>query len=68
MIVVETDRIYSVYVRQSRRIKWQYADYNGRWETPEKAVQIIKERYGGRAEYLIQTLDGETVATGFINV
>ena len=33
MIVVKTDKIYCLYVRTNRRVKWQYAEYGGRYET-----------------------------------
>jgi hypothetical protein len=68
MIIIETDRIYSVYARTNRRVKWQYAEYGGRYETVEKAINVAKEHYGSqRAEYIIQTFDGEIVAQGFTN-
>lgn len=66
MIVIETARIYSIYTRKNRRVKWRYADYNGRWETPEKAVEVAKERISGDFEYLIEELDGSVVKTGFV--
>lgn len=66
MITVETDRIYSIYTRKNRRVKWQYADYNGRWETPEKAIEIAKHRIHGNFEYRIEEIGGTTVETGII--
>lgn len=68
MIIVETDRIYCVYVRTNRRIKWQYAEYGGRYETIDKAFEKMKEHMGAISyEYRITKLDGEVVATGFMN-
>ena len=68
MIIIETDRIYCVYARKSRYVKWRYAEYGGRYETVEKAVEAVKEHFGNeRVEYLIETLDGEKMAQGFIN-
>lgn len=66
MIKIETNRIYAIYTRQNRRIKWQYADYMGRWETPEKALEIAKERIEGDFEYRIEEIGGGIVKTGFI--
>ena len=68
MIVVKTDRIYCVYVRTNRRIKWQYAEYGGRYETIEKAIEVAKERMGETPfEYRFEELGGEVVATGLVN-
>ena len=68
MIIIETDRIYCVYVRTNRRTKWQYAEYGGRYETIEKAIEVAKNHMGATPfEYQIQTLDGEVVATDLVN-
>ena len=67
MIIIETDRIYSVYVRKSRYVAWKYAEYCGRYETVEQAINAVKERFEEEpVEYLIQTLNCEIVAQGFI--
>lgn len=66
MIKIETNRIYAIYTRQNRWIKWQYADYMGRWETPEKALEIAKERIEGDFEYRIEEIGGGIVMAGFI--
>jgi hypothetical protein len=68
MIIIETDRIYCIYVRTNRRTKWQYAEYGGRWETVEKAIEKMIERMGDASyEYRITTIDGEIIKTGFMN-
>lgn len=59
MIHIESDRIYSIYVRTNRHVQWQYADYCGRWATPEEAVEKAKERTPGDFEYMIQDLTGD---------
>lgn len=69
MIIVETDRIYCIYVRTNRRTKWQYAEYGGRYETVEKAIEKMIEHMGDTPyEYRIENMnDDEVVATGFMN-
>lgn len=67
MIVCETDRIYSIYVRTNRRIQWRYAEYMGRWETIEKAVETAKQRMTEPFEYRVEEIGGNVVANGFIN-
>ena len=68
MIIIETEKIYCVYARKNRRVKWRYAEYGGRYETVEKAIEAVREHFGDeRVEYLVETLDGETKAQGFIN-
>ena len=66
MIKIETNRIYAIYTRQNRRIRWQYANYMGRWETPEKALEIATERIEGDFEYRIEEIGGGIVMAGFI--
>lgn len=63
MIYVETDRVFAVYVRVNRRVKWRYAEYGGRYETLEKAIEKVKAHFepGTRVEYLIENMNtGET--------
>lgn len=65
MIVIhETERIYIIRTRTNRRLRWQYADYQGRWETPEKAIEVAKERVSGRFEYQIELMDGTVIKKG----
>ncbi len=66
MIVCETDRIYSVYIRTNRQVQWQYAEYIGRWETVEKAIEIAKQRVKEPFEFRVEDFDG-VVAVGFAN-
>ena len=68
MIIIETDKIYCLYVRTNRRVKWRYAEYGGRYETVEKAIDAVKERFKNeRVEYLIESLDDDSSVQGFIN-
>lgn len=68
MIIIETNRIHAIYVRENRRTRWEYAEYCGRWETVERAVEEATKRYGDRPfEYLIVTLGGDEEVTGFVN-
>lgn len=68
MIVVETDKIYCIYVRTNRRVRWKYAEYGGRYETQEKAIEKAKEHYGDIPfEYLITNLENDEEITGFVN-
>lgn len=66
MIIVETDRIYCIYTRTNRHIRWKYAQYGGRYESPEKCIEEAKKHCASGTEYLIETMDGERVAVGFI--
>ena len=68
MIVTETDRIYVITIRTNRRVQWKYAQYAGRWETPEKAIEKAKERMGDVPfEYLIEKMGTDEEITGFVN-
>lgn len=70
MIILEDDRNYVSYYRTNRRCKWKYAEYAGRWETIEKAIQKIKDKVGDTpVEYRIEDMfdDDKIVAIGFIN-
>ena len=40
MVVVKTEKIYCLYVRTNRRVRWQYAEYGGRYETAENDKEI----------------------------
>lgn len=63
MIVVETDRIYVIYVRTNSRVKWKYSTYGGRYKTIEEAVKAAKEHFPDTSfQYLIENLDtGEEI-------
>lgn len=67
MIIIETDRIYSIYVRQNRKVQWWYAEYCGRWESVERVIEEVKSRYSEKTEYRIESLFDELVKTGYIN-
>lgn len=61
------ERKYSIYCRTNRRVKWRYAEYGGRYETVKKAIEKAKEHYAEKAEYIVEDMDGNLVATGFVN-
>lgn len=68
MIIENTNRIYVIYIRTNRRVKWQYSEYKGRYESPEQALEIVKERMGDVPyEYRIECLADDSVVTGFVN-
>lgn len=68
MIRIETNRIYAIYVRTNRRVKWPYTTYGGRYETPEQAIAAAKEHMGDTPfEYRIESLETGNVTTGFVN-
>lgn len=68
MITIETDRVFSLYIRTNRRVKWQYAQYGGRYETVEKAIETAKKHMGETPfEYLVENFEGETLTTGLVN-
>ena len=66
MIIMETDKTKAIYVRTNRRVKWQYAEYGGRFTTANEAIERAKERFEDHPfEYLIEDMiTGENV-TGF---
>jgi hypothetical protein len=54
MIVIQDNRPYSIHYRTSRRTRWQYAEYAGRYASPEGAVEELRRRLDGQpAEYLV---------------
>lgn len=61
------ERIYNIYCRTNRNIKWRYAEYGGRYETVEKAIEKAKEHYEEKTEYIVEDMKGNLIATGFIN-
>ena len=68
MIVIETNIIYALYVRTNRRVKWQYAEYGGRYETLEQAIDAAKKHFGKTPfEYRIENIDTDEITTGFVN-
>lgn len=53
----ERERTYAIYIRTNKRVRWQYARYEGRWATPEEAVAAAKERHPNVSfEYQIEQL------------
>lgn len=68
MIIIETTKTKYITVRTNRRVKWEYAEYCGRYETVEEALEAVKEHYGDQPlEWLIKDLDTDEVTTGFMN-
>lgn len=68
MIVIETTKIYVLYVRTNRRVKWRYAEYGGRYESFEKALDAAKQHFGDTPfEYHVENLENEEIITGFVN-
>lgn len=68
MIVVETDKIYKLYARTNRRVKWKYAEYGGCYRTVEEAIESAKKHYSDIPfEYQIINLDDDSTITGFVN-
>ena len=61
------ERKYCLYCRTNRRTKWRYAEYGGRYETVEKAIEKAKEHYTEKTEYIVEDMYGNLVATGFVN-
>ena len=61
-------RTYAIYVRTNRRVRWQYAEYCGRWSSVEEAVEEAKARMNGEPfEYRVQNIGTDEVFTGFAN-
>ena len=68
MIVIETSRIYAIYVRTNRRVKWQYSTYGGRYETPDEAIEKAKSKLGDTPfENRIENMNTDEITTGFVN-
>lgn len=67
-VMTGTNRVYAIYCRTNRRVKWEYSAYCGRWETKEEALQKVKDFYGDQPfEYLIQTIGTQHTETGMVN-
>jgi hypothetical protein len=61
----EQERTYAIYIRTNKRVRWQYARYEGRWATPEEAVAAAKERHLDiNFEYLIENITVKETFTG----
>lgn len=69
MIIMQDDgKHFAVYCRTNRRVQWRYAEYGGRYESPEKAVEAVAAHYQGqRCEYQIENMDDGSIITGFVN-
>lgn len=67
MITIEADKIYCLYCRTNRNVKWRYADYGGRHETVKKAIEKAKEHYTEKSEYIVEDIEGNLIVTGFVN-
>lgn len=61
MCMEQTDRIYSAYTRTNRRVRWQYAQYNGRWASVEEAIKVAMERNEKPFEYQIINIAADKV-------
>lgn len=63
------NRIYVIYIRINRRVKWKYADYCGRWVGVDEAIKAAEEYAGADApfEYRVENRATDEVITGFIN-
>ena len=64
MIVIENAPRFAVYYRINRRVKWQYAQFAGCYDTIIEALAHIKIRLpaGTLFEYLVQdTETGEEI-------
>ena len=66
MIMIETDRIYTIYIRTNRNTPWKYATFCGRYRTPGEAVLQATRRVREPFEYMIGSLEDESFRlTGF---
>ena len=61
MIVINDDRNFTLYYRQNKMTKWQYADYDGRYKSINDAIKALKEHINGQVEYRIEDMDGNIV-------
>ena len=68
MIIINDNKIYVLYVRTNRRVKWRYSEYGGRYESVEKALQSAKEHFNGQwFEYQIENMETDEIITGQMN-
>ena len=62
------EKIYVLYYRTDRRIKWKYATYGGRYKTIEDALITAKERNGSVPfQYQIENMATEDIVSGYVN-
>ena len=61
------NRVWALYCRVNRRIRWEYATYCGRWETVERALAEVKDRYDDPVEYRIENKTTNDVLIGYAN-
>jgi hypothetical protein len=65
MIIIKDDRSKVIYARINRRIRWDYAEYCGRWETIEEAISNAKTHFPGlKFEYRIVDMESGEMITG----
>ena len=68
MIRIEATRIYVLYTRTNRRVKWQYAEYGGRYESIEDAIAAAKKHYGDTPfEYQIENMETDEITQALVN-
>lgn len=66
MIIVQDERRYALYCRTNRHVKWQFAQYAGRFCTIEEGIENIKQHLPGQSfQYLAQDTETgkETIGT-----
>ena len=68
MIVIKDDRTFTLYYRQNKRTKWQYADYGGRYKSINDAIKALKGHIKGQVEYYIEDIDGNTIKQATITI
>lgn len=58
MLVIETDRVWCIYYRMSKKTAWRYAEYGGRYASKAEAEKIAQQRAKdeGWADYRIDHL------------
>ena len=67
MIVFYDSRCWATYARTNRRVRWNYAQWCGRWDTVEEAISVVRERFPGeRVEYRIHNLTTDETLTGYV--
>lgn len=67
MIIIKTDKIYSLYVRTNRRVRWRYSEYGGAYATIEEAIAAAKKHFDNTPfEYLIENTNTNETINGSI--
>ena len=66
MIVINDNRVFTLYYRQNKMTKWQYANYGGRYKSINDAIKAIKEQ--GEVEYYIEDIAGNIVKQATITI